>query len=74
MASCPVLFVPVIRSASSDRDNLVRCASAHIQHMQKALTEMNIQLHKVIAEITGATGMKIIRAIIQGETARSSPL
>ena len=42
-------------------------AAAHIQHMQKALTFMNIQLHHVIAKITGVTGMKIIRAIVAGE-------
>jgi hypothetical protein len=42
-------------------------AAAHIQHMQKALTFMNIQLHHVIATITGVTGMRIIRAIVDGE-------
>lgn len=42
-------------------------AAAHIQHMQKVLTFMNIQLHHVIAKITGVTGMKIIRAIVAGE-------
>lgn len=42
-------------------------AAAHIQHMQKALTFMNIQLHHVIATITGVTGMRIIRAIVAGE-------
>lgn len=42
-------------------------AAAHIQHMQKALTFMNIQLQYVIASITGVTGMKIIRAIVAGE-------
>lgn len=42
-------------------------AAAHIKHMQKALTFMNIQLQHVIASITGVTGMKIIRAIVAGE-------
>ncbi|WP_419585764.1 transposase [Stutzerimonas chloritidismutans] len=42
-------------------------AAAHIQHMQKALTHMNLQLHHVVADITGATGMRIIRAIVAGE-------
>lgn len=45
----------VLRSYWRHRDNLIRYASAHIQHMQKALTEMN--LHKVISDITGVTGM-----------------
>ncbi len=59
--------VCVLRSYWRHRDNLVRYASAHIQHMQKAMTEMNIQIHKVLSDITGVTGMKIIRAILSGE-------
>ena len=42
-------------------------AAAHIQHMQKTLMEMNLQLHHVVSDITGATGMRIIRAIVAGE-------
>jgi hypothetical protein len=42
-------------------------AAAHIQHMQKALMEMNLQLHHVVSDITGASGMRIIRAIVAGE-------
>jgi hypothetical protein len=38
--------------------------------MQKALTEMNLQLHHVVADITGATGLRIIRAILAGERDR----
>ena len=57
----------VLRSYWRHRDNLIRYAAAHVQHMQKALTEMNIQLHKVISDITGVTGMRIIRAILDGE-------
>lgn len=57
----------VMRSYWRHRDNLVRYASAHIQHMQKALTEMNVQIHKVLSDITGVTGMLIIRAILSGE-------
>ena len=57
----------VLRSYWRHRDNLIRYTAAHIQHMQKALTEMNIQLHKVISDITGVTGMRIIQAILDGE-------
>lgn len=57
----------VLRGYWRHRDNLIRYAAAHIQHMQKALTEMNLQLHKVISDITGVTGMRIIRAILDGE-------
>jgi transposase len=63
----PEAQVCVLRSYLRQRDNLVRYASAHIQHMQKALSEMNLQLHKVLTDITGVTGMRIIRAILAGE-------
>jgi transposase len=57
----------VLRSYWRHRDNLIRYAAAHIQHMQKALTEMNLHLHKVISNLTGVTGMRIIQAILAGE-------
>jgi transposase len=57
----------VLRSYFRHRDNLIRYASSHVQHMQKALTEMNIHLHKVISDITGVTGIRIIEAILRGE-------
>ena len=46
---------------------LVQSASRYIQQMQKSLTQMNLQLHHVITDITGDTGLKVIRAIIKGE-------
>lgn len=52
---------------SAPRDNLIKSACVHVQRMQKALTEMNLQLHRVISDITGTTGMAIIHAIIAGE-------
>jgi hypothetical protein len=39
----------------------------HIQHMQKALDQMNLHLHHVISDVTGVTGMRILRAIVAGE-------
>ena len=42
-------------------------AASHIMHMQKAMTLMNLQLQHVVSDVTGATGMKIIRAIVGGE-------
>src|SRR4029077_5127319 len=42
-------------------------AAGHIQHMQKALMQMNLQLHHVVSDITGVTGMAIVRAIVAGE-------
>lgn len=63
----PENSICILRSYWRHRDNLIRYAASHVQHMQKALTEMNIQLHKVISDIAGLTGMRIIRAILEGE-------
>lgn len=52
------------------RGRLTEYAAAHVQHMQKALMERNLQLHHVLSDITGATGTKIIRAIVAGERDR----
>lgn len=49
------------------RMGLVQHRAPHIQHMQKALQQMNVQLTQVLSDITGATGMQIIRAIVAGE-------
>lgn len=57
----------ILRSYIRQRDSLIRSASVHIQRMQKALTQMNIQLHQAVSDITGTTGMTIIRAIVGGE-------
>lgn len=56
-----------LRAYLRQRAMLIEKTAAHIQHMQKALSQMNIQLHNVIGDITGQTGLKIIRAIIKGE-------
>lgn len=56
-----------LRDLDRHRDNLISYRGAHIQHMQKALHLMNLQLDNVIEDITGLTGMKIIRAIVAGE-------
>ena len=56
-----------LRAVVRQRDMLVRYRAAHIQHMQKALHLMNIQLTQVLSDITGVTGMQIIRALVAGE-------
>ncbi len=56
-----------LRSYIRHRDNLTRYRSDHIQHMQKALHLMNLLLPKVVTDISGKTGLKIIRAIVAGE-------
>ena len=56
-----------LRSYLRQRVMLVQYASHHIQHMQKALTQMNVKLHHVISDITGKTGLDIIEAIVGGQ-------
>lgn len=56
-----------LRSYLRQRERLVEYGAAHIQHMQKALTQMNLRLHHVVSDITGVTGLLIIRAIVAGE-------
>ena len=57
----------VVRSYLRLRDTLSKDCNSLVQRMQKALTEMNIQIHRVISDITGLTGMSILRAILAGE-------
>src|SRR3954453_14878677 len=63
----PAQEVCAIRSVLRHRDNLVGLASQHVLHMQKALDQMNLQLHHVISDITGTTGLAIIDAVLAGE-------
>jgi transposase len=63
----PPAQVCAVRSLWRHRDTLVRYAASHVQHMQKALTQMNIQLANVISDLTGKTGLAIVDAILRGE-------
>lgn len=56
-----------LRAYIRHRERMVEYAASHIQHMQKALMQMNAQLHHVLSDKTGTTGMRIIRAIVGGE-------
>ncbi len=56
-----------LRAYLRQRERLSQYRAAHIQHMQKALMQMNVQLHHAVTDITGVTGMKILHAIIGGE-------
>ena len=56
-----------LRSYLRQQAMLVEYAGQHVQHMQKALTQMNVKLHQVISDITGKTGMTIVEAIVGGE-------
>jgi transposase len=63
----PADQVVVLRSYLRQRQMLIRYAGQHVQHMQKALEQMNVKLTEVVSNITGVTGMAIIRAILQGQ-------
>jgi len=56
-----------LRAYRRHRATLIEHRAAHIQHMQKALHEMNVQLTQALSDITGVTGLAIIRAIVGGE-------
>ena len=59
--------VIALRAYLRQRQMLISYASTHIQHMQKALEQMNVKLTEVVSEITGLTGMLIITAILEGQ-------
>jgi transposase len=59
--------VCALRTYLRHRDMLIKSAARHVQHMQKALTQMNLHLHHVISDLTGVTGLAILDAILKGE-------
>lgn len=63
----PDAAIVVLRTYLRQRAILVEQSTSHIQRMQKALTQMNLMLHVVLTDITGATGLKIVRSILAGE-------
>jgi transposase len=63
----PPETVCAVRSLLRHRDSLVQLAATHTQHLQKALTQMNLQIHHVLSDITGVTGLAILDAILAGE-------
>ncbi len=63
----PEQQVCAVRSLMRYRESLVEMAAVHLQHMQKALDQMNLQLHHVISDLSGTTGMAILDAILAGE-------
>lgn len=58
--------IVALRAYLRHRERLLDYCAAHIQHMHKALTQMNLQLHHVVADVTGVTGLRIIRDIAAG--------
>ena len=60
--------ITALRSLVRHRDQLVEAAASYVQRMQKAMVLMNLQLHNVISDVTGVTGIAILRDIVAGET------
>ena len=64
----PEQDVCAVRSVLRHRESLVQMTCVHVQHMHKALDQMNLQIHHVISDITGVTGLAIVDAIVDGKT------
>ena len=63
----PTMDICAVRSLWRHRGSLLQMASEHILHMQKSLSQMNLQIHHVLSDITGASGQAILEAILAGE-------
>jgi transposase len=63
----PAAEICALRSLWRHRESLVQMAGVHVQHMQKALDQMNVQIHHVLSDVTGVTGMAMVEAIVAGE-------
>ena len=62
----PAPLIRRLRDYQRLRQDHVRMGSAHIQHMQKALDRMNVKIHDVLSNLTGMSGLAMVRAIIEG--------
>jgi len=63
----PAEEIAVLRACLRQREMLVKYGASHKQHIQKALQQMNLRLDNVVSDITGETGMAILKAILEGE-------
>jgi transposase len=63
----PEQVICATRTLVRHRQNLVRMAAEHVQHMQKSMEQMNLKLQHVISDIAGVTGLRIVDAIVAGE-------
>ena len=66
----PEAKICILRSYMRQRQMLISHASRHLQQMQKSLTQMNLKVHQVLSDLSGQSGMRIVRAILQGERDR----
>ena len=63
----PPGVICAIRSLWRHRGSLIQMAAEHVLHMQKALDQMNLQIHRVLSDVTGVSGLKILDAILASE-------
>jgi transposase len=63
----PSQDICVVRSLMRHRENLVQSCGQAVQHMQKALQQMNVHLHHAVSDLNGETGLRIVDAILAGE-------
>ena len=63
--------IATLRAYWRHREGIVESCSRQIHLMHKALEQMNVQLHKAVSDVTGQTGMRILRAIVAGERDRT---
>src|SRR5260370_29683144 len=63
----PDAEVTAVRTIMRHRTELVQMSSQHVLHLHNALTQMNLQIHHVIDDITGLTGLAIVDAILAGQ-------
>lgn len=63
----PPEAICAVRTLMRHRANVVAAGAQHIQHMQKALTQMNLHLHHVLSDLSGVTGLALIDAMLAGE-------
>src|SRR5262245_19147028 len=63
----PSAEICAIRSLWRHRASLIQMAAEHVMHIQKALDQMNLQVHRVLSDITGLSGLRILDAILAGK-------
>src|SRR2546427_2479867 len=68
----PSQEIRTMRTYWRQRNDLVRGAARHVHRIQKALTQMNVQLANVLTDVSGVTGQAIIKAILAGERDRQN--
>jgi transposase len=64
----PADAIVALRAYLRHRETLIQSAGSHVQRMQKALVQMNLQLPLVVSDITGVTGLRILRDLVAGQT------